>query len=338
LLLYFTAAWCGPCRLLEREVFAHPTGQAELQNFDLVRLDLDSESGRAVADSFRVANVPTFVMLDPAGQEIERITGYRSRRLLVHDLARFRAGHGTRDDLERRLARAPADPVLQSELGLRHHARLDLAAAAELLGSGLRRSVPAARHPRGVRRPGPGRCPRRARENRTRPPQVIERLLDQWPDHPYPRASWQLLASYRHQTGDQVAAVAALEAAAGIDPPRPAVLLRVRPGRGGGRQAARGGRGGRPAGRVADQAGGPGGHGRAGGRPAQAPPVSRSLLWIRRAMEAAPDDPAWGTSARRSCRRRSAATKENRQSGPSLTMSLRACLAASEQQKEPAGT
>jgi len=129
LLLYFTAVWCGPCRLLEREVFTHPTGQAELQNFDLVRLDLDSEPGRAVADSFRVANVPTFVMLDPAGQEIERITGYRSRRLLVHDLARFRAGQGTRDDLERRLSRAPADPVLQSELGLRHHARLDLAAA-----------------------------------------------------------------------------------------------------------------------------------------------------------------------------------------------------------------
>lgn len=293
LLLYFTAVWCGPCRLLEREVFTHPTGQAELQNFDLVRLDLDSEPGRAVADSFRVANVPTFVMLDPAGQEIERITGYRSRRLLVHDLARFRAGQGTRDDLERRLSRAPADPVLQSELGLRHHARLDLAAAAELLGSGLRDP---ARLPDTLAASA-ARALADVRARQGEPDaaaQVIERLLDQWPDHPYPRASWQLLASYRHQTGDQVAAVAALEAAAGIDPPRPAALLEFA------RAAA-------AAGRRLEAA-------EAAARMAvsltrQEDPAAmaaladvlrfrhrypEALLWIRRAMEAAPDDPAWG--------------------------------------------
>jgi tetratricopeptide (TPR) repeat protein len=224
LLLYFTADWCGPCRLLEREVFNDPAGQAELRHYELVRLDLDSPQGRALADSFRIATVPSFVMLAAGGGEIERVCGYRSRRLLLRDLARFRRGEGTRDDLQRRLLATPDDPALLAELGLRHHARQELSEAAAMLAAGLAESAQlpdtlAAAAARGLA------DVRRRQGEPAVAAATLEDLLARWPDHPYPRVTWQLLAACRREYGDAVAALAALRAAAAIPPLRAEALM-----------------------------------------------------------------------------------------------------------------
>ena len=223
-LLYFTAPWCSPCKLLQREVFAHPDGRAELDHYDLVRLDLDDPVGQALADSLRVATVPTFVILTPDGQEVERIRGYRSRRTLLHDLSRFRAGNGTRADLVRRLRASPDDPALQAELGLRQYERLELDAAARLLAAGLRDpavlpdtlAADAARALADLHRrrgePAAGAA-------------VLEHLLATKPDHTYPRVSWQLLAACRREDGDIEGSVAALREAAAVEPVRAAALV-----------------------------------------------------------------------------------------------------------------
>lgn len=223
-LLYFTAPWCGPCKLMEREVFAHPAGQGELAHYDLVRLDLEDRAGRVLADSFRVATVPTFVMLAPDGREIERIRGYRSRRLLLRDLARFRGGEGTRDDLARRLALTPDDPALQVELGLRRYESLDLTEAAPLLAAGL---LDPARLPDTLVADG-ARALADVRRRQGEPAAgaaVLERLFAARPDHAYPRVSWQLLAVCRRESGDPAGAVAALREAARIEPVRVDALV-----------------------------------------------------------------------------------------------------------------
>lgn len=223
-LLYFTAVWCGPCKLVAREVFAHEKGRTELAHYDLIHVDLDSEAGQALADRYRVATVPTFVVVGADGKEVDRVRGYRSRRLLLRDLARFRSGRGTLGDLQRRLDSRPDDPALQAALGLRHLARLDLGIAAELLGAGL--AAPealgdtlAAEAGRGLadlhRRRGDPRAAARA----------LEQLLRDHPDHLYPRATWQLLADCHAAVGDSLQEARALRGAARVQPRRPASLV-----------------------------------------------------------------------------------------------------------------
>jgi len=223
-LLYFTATWCGPCRLVEREVFDHPEGQAELAHYDLIHVDLDSPAGQALSERFRVANVPTFVVLDSLGAEVDRVRGYRSRRLLLRDLGRFRRGDGTLGDLRQRLDRNPDDPALQAALGLRHHERLELDVAADLLRSGLIGTSAlddtlAAEAGRALadlhRRQGDEAAAAR----------VLQQLLREHPTHLYPRATWQLLAACHATLADSVAEAEALRGAAQVSPPRTGSLL-----------------------------------------------------------------------------------------------------------------
>lgn len=223
-LLYFTASWCGPCRLLEREVFDQAEGQAELAHYDLIRVDLDSPAGQGLSERFRVSTVPTFVVLDSLGAEVDRVRGYRSRRLLLRDLGRFRRGDGTLGDLRQRLQRNPDDPVLQAALGLRHHERLELDAAADLLRSGL--AGAAALDDTLAAEAGRALADLHRRQgDDAAAAGVLRGLLRDHPDHLYPRATWQLLAACQATLADSVAEAEALRGAAQVLPPRADSLL-----------------------------------------------------------------------------------------------------------------
>jgi tetratricopeptide (TPR) repeat protein len=223
-LLYFTATWCQPCRLLAREVFEHPTGQAELARYDLVHVDLDSPAGQRLSDRYRVATVPTFVVVDETGREVDRIRGYRSRRLLLRDLQRIRSGEGTLADLTRRLARSPDDPTLLAALGLRHYERLDLGPASELLDRGL--DQPGALDDTLAAEAGRALADlRRRQDDLDAAVDVLERLLRDHPQHLYPRATWQLLAEYQADRGDTVAVATARRGAARVAPVRSDALV-----------------------------------------------------------------------------------------------------------------
>jgi thiol:disulfide interchange protein len=84
----FTAAWCPPCRMLEREVFTDPAAAAALeQRFVPVRvLDRMREDGRNVAwvDSlqraYHVEAFPTLVVTGPGGTgQTHRTEGFMGR-------------------------------------------------------------------------------------------------------------------------------------------------------------------------------------------------------------------------------------------------------------------
>ncbi len=70
----FYATWCGPCQMLDHNVFPKPEVAEALSKWVKVKVDVDRQ--RQIAGQFRIYAMPTLVVLSPQGKEIERVTGY----------------------------------------------------------------------------------------------------------------------------------------------------------------------------------------------------------------------------------------------------------------------
>ena len=68
--LYFSAAWCGPCRTLG------PIMNQVSQEVPVEKIDVDSQSDMAL--KYNVRNIPTVVLVD-GGTEVKRFVGVQSK-------------------------------------------------------------------------------------------------------------------------------------------------------------------------------------------------------------------------------------------------------------------
>ncbi|MEM0962671.1 MAG: thioredoxin family protein [Bacteroidota bacterium] len=86
-LVYVQAAWCGPCRQLERETFADPDVQARLAQVALARLTVDDRDRQLRVGPYRLSEAewaerlgavgtPTLIALAPDGSVLGRHTGF----------------------------------------------------------------------------------------------------------------------------------------------------------------------------------------------------------------------------------------------------------------------
>jgi len=86
-LLDFTGSdWCPPCMKMEKEVFNKPAFSTYAgQNLILVRLDFPRRASQSptektqneeLAKKYGIEGFPTFILLDPSGQEVRRQIGY----------------------------------------------------------------------------------------------------------------------------------------------------------------------------------------------------------------------------------------------------------------------
>ena len=89
----FTAAWCGPCRLLDRDWEDASVAQAVNASFVPVRIvDREREDGANPADiaelqrRFEVSGFPTLAAADADGRLIGKIEGYAGRPALMRFL------------------------------------------------------------------------------------------------------------------------------------------------------------------------------------------------------------------------------------------------------------
>lgn len=67
--LYFSAPWCGPCRMLG------PIMERVNNSIPVQKVNVDENS--EMAQQYNVRNIPTVVLLEN-GQEVKRIVGARS--------------------------------------------------------------------------------------------------------------------------------------------------------------------------------------------------------------------------------------------------------------------
>ncbi len=80
-LVYFSAVWCGPCKMLDpivEELASEWTGKVKV-----VKLDVDHSPG--VAMQYQVMGVPT-LMLFVDGESRERITGFQPKDRILSKL------------------------------------------------------------------------------------------------------------------------------------------------------------------------------------------------------------------------------------------------------------
>jgi thiol-disulfide isomerase/thioredoxin len=75
-LIFLTASWCGPCKMMTQLTLSDPAVQQALKEVEPVVIDIDEQ--RDLASKYDAEAVPTFVMLSPAAEEVERTTGFQT--------------------------------------------------------------------------------------------------------------------------------------------------------------------------------------------------------------------------------------------------------------------
>lgn len=81
-LLQFSAAWCGPCKMLAPIV--NQVEQKTKEIADVRRIDVDQESSLSV--EFSVRAVPTLILLGKGGSVSWRHTGLISEKDLIQKI------------------------------------------------------------------------------------------------------------------------------------------------------------------------------------------------------------------------------------------------------------
>jgi len=106
ILIKFYADWCTWCKTLDTVVLID---QKAINFFssevNLVRIDTEVDT--ALAKEYKISGLPTCVLTDNKGQEIDRIIGYMETDEFLQKIVDYQNGIGTLDDL---LKKAEANP------------------------------------------------------------------------------------------------------------------------------------------------------------------------------------------------------------------------------------
>jgi len=107
-LAYFTASWCGPCKLMARNTLADEAVNQALASFSRVVVDIDEHHDLAAKHGVRA--VPTFQILTADADLVSFTTGYqdagRFLRWLTNGVSETKEAVARREESEKRLAAA----------------------------------------------------------------------------------------------------------------------------------------------------------------------------------------------------------------------------------------
>lgn len=74
-ILYFSASWCSPCRTLG-PIMESLSGQINYQ-----KIDVDNNQDLSI--KYGVRNIPTLVLVDSSGNELNRSTGVMQKQQII---------------------------------------------------------------------------------------------------------------------------------------------------------------------------------------------------------------------------------------------------------------
>lgn len=74
----FFGVWCPPCNQLKETVFITPGFLERAKSFELLEVDADKPSSWKLKDRYKIGGYPTILFLNPKGEELYRIVGYRA--------------------------------------------------------------------------------------------------------------------------------------------------------------------------------------------------------------------------------------------------------------------
>jgi len=76
IILFFTAKWCVPCRIMKRRVWADKQVEATVKaGFTPLMIDVDDPNATETLNRYRVGATPTTIFTDPQGEVLKRVEG-----------------------------------------------------------------------------------------------------------------------------------------------------------------------------------------------------------------------------------------------------------------------
>ena len=88
------ATWCGPCKMMDSEVYTDPAVADYMSTHYLsVRLDGESDFGRIYASEQALEGYPSMFIFSDDGERVSRIVGYTPAEELVTNLMSVREGY-----------------------------------------------------------------------------------------------------------------------------------------------------------------------------------------------------------------------------------------------------
>ena len=80
--LYFSAPWCGPCKMLGPIM-----EKVKTQGIPVEKINVDTETN--LVTQYSVRNIPTVVLVDSTGKEFARTVGVKSENHFVEQYKNF---------------------------------------------------------------------------------------------------------------------------------------------------------------------------------------------------------------------------------------------------------
>ena len=75
-LVFFTAEWCSPCRIMKREVFADKKVEEIVNSkFRAILIDVDNPETKEIVNKYKAYATPTTIFINPEGKVIDYAVG-----------------------------------------------------------------------------------------------------------------------------------------------------------------------------------------------------------------------------------------------------------------------
>ncbi len=87
-LLYFTADWCGPCKILETRTFTDVKVQTFLTG-ETISMKLNVDDQKKLAQQYKITAIPCCLFVNGAGNEMGRVLGYRDSNRFLEEASKF---------------------------------------------------------------------------------------------------------------------------------------------------------------------------------------------------------------------------------------------------------